>query len=248
MIRVLIGAPLRQKPHIFAEHLKAINALQLPKGVEVSCYYVANNCDADTLALLDESEYEVRDDLAPEDYSADNNADHVWTNEDMVRMGELRSVLTDKVLYGPYDYLLSVDSDIVMKPETLSLLLNAKRQIVSEIFWTQSDSGFIWSNAWTADGYAVRKSDLLKWRTAGLYEVGMTGALTLIHRSVFEAGVSYRKIPNINTALIGEDRHFCVRAACAGIPMYIDTHAPAVHLYREIEYALFMKGKTNGDC
>jgi hypothetical protein len=59
----------------------------------------------------------------------------------------------------------------------------------------------------------------------------MTGALTLVKRKVFEAGVDYTPIPNIYTALRGEDRHFCVRAACAGFELWIDSHCPAEHLY-----------------
>ena len=67
----------------------------------------------------------------------------------------------------------------------------------------------------------------------------MTGALTLVKRGVFEAGVGYAPIPNIRRALVGEDRHFSVRAACAGFRMYLDTHCPATHLYTEEEYQKF---------
>ena len=238
-MRVLIGAPLRQDPLIFTEHLKAIAELNIPEGVEVSKFYVANGAH-DCLPLLGEQEYIVRDDLAPDFYEA-GEKDHTWTLYDMLKMCALRSILTDKVLREGYDFLLSVDTDIVMQPETLSALLEAKKPITSEVFWTVSDNGTEWCNAWIADGYAVRESDFEAWKKPGLYQVGMTGALTLIHRSVFEAGVSYRQIPNIHTALLGEDRHFCVRAACAGFEMWLDTRYPATHLYRRSEYERFME-------
>ena len=72
----------------------------------------------------------------------------------------------------------------------------------------------------------------------------MTGALTLVKRRVFEAGVDYSRIPKINTALRGEDRHFCVRAACAGFGLWVDTHAPATHLYTRKLYDEYMKSKA----
>ena len=245
-MRVLIGAPLRQDPLIFTEHLRGIAELEIPEGVEVDKFYVANGERA-CLPLLGDGEFVVRDDLVPAFYeSGESNRDHVWTLYDTLKMCELRSVLTDKVLNEGYDYLLSFDTDVVMRPETLRALLEADKQIVSEVFWTKADSGLEWCNAWLVDGYGVRGSDFAKWRQAGLYQVGMTGACTLIHRSVFEAGVSYRQIPNIYNSLVGEDRHFCVRAACAGIELWLDTRYPATHLYRQEEYERFMEARKNG--
>ena len=71
----------------------------------------------------------------------------------------------------------------------------------------------------------------------------MTGACTLVTRKVFEAGVDYTQIPNIRKALRGEDRHFCVRAACAGFEMWVDTHCPATHLYTREIYENYMAGR-----
>ena len=81
------------------------------------------------------------------------------------------------------------------------------------------------------------------WKRPGLYRVGMTGALTLVKREVFEAGVDYTPVPNILRALRGEDRHFCVRAACAGFEMWVDSHCPANHLYTRRLYEQYMAGR-----
>ena len=71
----------------------------------------------------------------------------------------------------------------------------------------------------------------------------MTGALTLVKRKVFEAGVDYTPIPNISQALRGEDRHFCVRAACAGFELWVDSHCPARHLYTRKLFEQYMAEK-----
>ena len=244
-MRVLIGAPLRQDPGIFREYLKAIDGLILPDGVTVDRFFIANGADPACLEMLKPHEYDVRDDLAPTAYTA-GEKNHTWTLYDMLKMCELRSILTDAVRDGGYDYLFSIDTDVIVQPETLETLLSRSVPIVTEVFWTRSDSGFEWANAWQADNYGVTVEDFARWKTPGFYPVGMAGACTLIHRSVFEAGVSYRQIPNVQKALIGEDRHFCVRAACAGFSQWLDTTCPARHLYRLSEYQKFME-ERNGD-
>ncbi|MNZ71669.1 Glycosyl transferase family 2 [compost metagenome] len=61
--------------------------------------------------------------------------------------------------------------------------------------------------------------------------MGGLGACTLISQHAIKAGVSYNQIRNIS--YWGEDRHFCIRAAALGIPLFVDTHYPALHLYRD---------------
>ena len=147
------------------------------------------------------------------------------------------TLLLREMLDGGYDYWFSVDTDIVLDPWTLYRLLEADKDIVSEIFWTQAPNGKYWCNAWMVDQSCGMPEE---WKKPGLYRCGMTGALTLVKRKVFEAGVSYEKIPNIHSALRGEDRHFCVRAACHGFEMWIDTHCPARHLYTRRLYEEYM--------
>ena len=43
-----------------------------------------------------------------------------------------------------------------------------------------------------------------------------------------------------NLALLGEDRHFCVRAGALGYTLYFDTVYPVYHIYRE-EYGLLFR-------
>lgn len=128
----------------------------------------------------------------------------------------------------------SVCTDLVLTPETLEVLLKADKDIVSELFWTKG-----WCNAWMCDQSAGMKAE---WSEAGLYEVGMTGACILIKRNVLEAGVNYSPIPNIRY-LYGEDRFFCIRAACHGFSIWADSHCPPYHLYTQTEYAEYIKRK-----
>lgn len=236
MKKILITAPLRQDTDIFQAYQEGLDALEVPEGYEVGRYFVVNNCN-EVIPFIRGAKYMVMD--TGEEYEKTGN-DHLWTLDNMWKMGELRNETIREALDGGYDYWLSVDTDIVLDPWTLYRLLEADKDIVSEIFWTQAPNGRYWCNAWLVDQASGMPEE---WRKPGLYRVGMTGALTMAKRKVFEAGVSYARIPNIHSALRGEDRHFCVRAACAGFEMWVDTHCPATHLYTRKLYEEYMAGR-----
>ena len=231
MKKILITAPLRQDVDVFLEYQKGLDALEVPEGYSVSRYFVVNDC-REVIPYIRDAEYTVADTGDAYEKTADT---HVWTLQLMQKMSSLRNRTIAEALRGGYDYWLSIDTDLVVDPKTLRFLTEADKDIVSEIFWTQH-----WCNAWMADQYSPPDGT---WREPGLYRVGMTGALTLVKREVFLKGVDYTPIPNIHRALRGEDRHFCVRAACAGFEMWVDTHCPATHLYTRKEYEDFMAGR-----
>ena len=224
MKKILICAPLRQDVDIFEAFQDGLDRMKIPEGYQADRYWVVNDC-REVIPHIRDAEYEYLE--TGEAYRKTGN-DHLWSLELMLKMGDLRNRTIRRMLDGGYDYWLSIDTDIIPDPGTLETLIRADKVIVSEIFWTQAPSGKYWCNAWMADQACGMPED---WKKPGLYRCGMTGALTLVKRKVFEAGVDYTPIPNIYQALKGEDRHFCVRAACAGFEMWIDSHCPADHLY-----------------
>lgn len=239
-MKVLIGAPLNQKAHIFKEHLESLHKLNT-EGIQVDFFWVVNDCP-EVIPMLNENEYMVKN--YGDVYECDEK-EHHWPLQAMLKMGELRNILLRKALYEGYDYYFSVDTDLILKPDTLIQLISRQVPLVAEIFWTKGPDGKYWSNAWEFDQCSSTPDALLKWRTPGLYEVGGTGACFLIHRSVLESNVHYGRIPCILGSLVGEDRHFCIRALCNGFKIYIDTTLPCTHLYRESEYQTYMKNKPS---
>ena len=236
MKKILITAPLRQDADVFREYQKGLDGLEVPEGYTVDRFFVVNDCPGIEKEIRDAKYITVE---TGEVYEKTHN-DHLWSLDLMLKMGELRNLTIKEMLEGGYDYWLSADTDIVLNPWTLYHLLEADKDIVSEIFWTMAPNGREWCNAWMMDQAAGMREE---WRKPGLYRVGMTGALTLVKRKVFEAGVDYTRIPNIHQALRGEDRHFCVRAAVMGFELWIDTHAPARHLYTRKLYEEYMREK-----
>ena len=55
--------------------------------------------------------------------------------------------------------------------------------------------------------------------------------------------MDYTPIPCLKKAVFGEDRHFCIRAACHGFEIWLDTHAQPVHLYTQKHYDQYMAGE-----
>lgn len=228
-IRVLIAAPLKQEPKIFREYQDALDRLIIPNGVTIDRFFVVNDCD-EVIPEIRNAEYIVIN--TGDRYDKAVN-DHIWTSDNLEKMPRLRNACIQRVRDGGYDYLFSVDTDIVLQPETLEVLLDADKDIVSEIFWTNG-----WCNAWMCD---QASGMLTEWATPGLYQCGMTGACTLIKADVFQAGVNYSPIPNIVKALWGEDRFFCIRAACHGFEMWVDSRFPAEHLFTEQHYQNYLR-------
>lgn len=237
MKKILITAPLRQDPDIFQAYQDALDEMIIPAGYTAERFFVVNDCPK-VIPMIRNASYEVTE--TGERYEKTEN-DHLWTPELMLKMSELRNRTIQEMLQGGFDYWLSIDTDLIVHPNTLEALIEAEESIVSEIFWTQAPSGQWWCNAWMCD---QATGFLDEWKKPGLYQVGMTGALTMVKREVFLKGVDYTPIPNIHRALRGEDRHFCVRAACAGFEMWIDTQYPARHLYTRALYEKYMKEKA----
>ena len=239
MRKVLITAPARQEPKIFREYRESISNLIVPDGFRVDTFFVINDCPELIPCLYPSDHYIVLDTGEP--YSKTHN-DHIWSEQNIINMETLRNKTIEYALVNGYDYWFSIDTDLVLHPMTLIALLEADKDIISELFWSVSQDKYRWCNAWLFD----QASGMLReWETPGVYPCGMTGACTLVKRNVLEAGVNYTRIPNIRNALRGEDRHFSVRAAVLGFELWIDTYYPPVHLYTESEYQKYMAQKQN---
>ena len=226
-MKVLISAPLRQDTDIFLEYQESLDNLVIPDGVEVERFFVVNDCP-EVIPLI-KGDYTIAN---SHDAYKKTEETHVWSPYNIAKMSVLRNMCAQKAV--GCDYMFSVDTDLILHPLTLKTLLEAQKDIVSEIFFTQN-----WCNAWDFDQYSDIRPE---WRTGGLYRCGMTGACTLIKTEVFRRGVDYTPIPNIRY-LRGEDRHFSVRSACAGFEMWVDTHYPALHLYTRAEFDDYRRSK-----
>ena len=186
------------------------------------------------------------------DYRCDVRTHH-WTSELTARVARHKDRMLARATELRVDGVLLVDSDLVLHPWTLRVLRHAQVDIVSEVFWTRWEpDGAELPNVWVADNYALlrrgrdealeetealRRSEafLARLQLPGLHPVGGLGACTLVRQRALSSGVRFDPLPNLTW--IGEDRHFCLRAAALGFDLWADSHVPPLHLYRPDDLA-----------
>lgn len=143
------------------------------------------------------------------------------------------------------------DSDLIIHPNLINHLISLEKQVVSEIFWTKwTVDKQLEPNVWLFDEYdlvpkelgeeldkkqkQIRRQKFLNMlKSPGVYEVGGLGACTLISKEALLQNLNFAPIKNLT--IWGEDRFFCIRAAVLGIELFVDTHYPAYHIYRECD-------------
>lgn len=250
--RVLVGSPVYQKPEILQEFLTSLKKISRD-SISLDYMFVDDNIDQGSSRLLAEFKRENSKVITvlgkEEGIYLCNDESHHWDDDLMLKVANYKNTIIRYAIDNHYDYLFFADSDLVLYPGLIEHLKKAKKDIVSEIFWSQwhNDRPFE-PNVWLFDEYDlvpkrlgeelsdkemdIRQTKFLNMlRIPGLYEVGGLGACTLISRKALVKGVSFEPIKNLT--IHGEDRFFCIRAAVLGIPLFVDTHYPAYHIYRE---------------
>lgn len=260
MIRVVIGSSVKQKPAILEQFLQSLEQLDC-QGIIVEYVFVDDNEMMSSLlcgfAETHANTLIVRGDK-PSEYHC-NEETHYWQESLIWKVAAYKDDIIEYAVQNAADYLFLVDSDLYLQPQTLKHLIKQKKDIISEVFWTR------WSQqlaplpqVWLSDQYRLfqiergaqynEKEEALKsqefinmLKIPGVYRVGGLGACTLISRYALEKGVRFKEIYNLS--LIGEDRHFCVRAAALGFELFADTWYPPFHIYRESELAELVEYK-----
>jgi hypothetical protein len=250
--RLLIGSCICQSKKILGKFLLSLNALDL-SGFDAAFMFVDDNQEPESSELLREAACGFGHEVLlikgpPKDTQYHVSEDtHYWNDNLVMRVAGMKNGIIEYAVKEKYDYLFLIDSDLLIVEGLIGHLAAQGRDIICEVFWTAWQPGTMpMPNAWMFDMYelshpALEKEErdrqsfefMAKLREPDIYEVGGLGACTLISAKALQAGVNFTPIKNIS--FWGEDRWFCIRAAAMGIPLYLDTYFPAVHLYRESE-------------
>lgn len=240
--RILIAAPVNQKEEIFNEYLNSLNNLIIPKEYTVDKFFYLHN--SPTLSkYLANSEYElICDDTK---ILKENNKQKIWTQKNFNALYQMRTALLRKAAQEKYDYLFTVDSDILLHPKTLITLLKDNKNIVGNMIWTKMNNEITAICGKDEEWGAYSDIELQKLNTPGIYPIGWTCACLLISSKIYNnKNISYWPIFGVdNTGC--EDYAFCLRIKC-NFPdekIWIDTKLPARHLYHEKDYLRWIKEK-----
>ena len=143
-------------------------------------------------------------------------------------MADFKNRLIDYALQHQYDALFLVDSDLVLHSRTLCRLVETEKDIVSEIFWTRwQPDGALLPQVWLSDEYNLfhrEEGEVLSARNGRIAScILYTSCMSRVYMkwAAWEREF-FGKIKNVS--FWGEDRHFCIRAAAYGFPLFVDTH------------------------
>lgn len=265
MTRVLIASPIRQKPSILSEFLVCLQTLDTTDLILEYVFIDDNDQPSEILQAFGDASSGVT--ILTGKYKSQtyqcNEQTHFWQDDIVWKVARYKDHFIQLAREGGYDYLFLVDSDLALHPKTITHLVGLGKDIVSEVYWTKWEQSLIpLPQVWLGGQYrlhkleagkelsqeeiARRQRDFINMLSCpGTYQVGGLGACTLLSQKSLQAGVSFEKIDNVD--LIGEDRHFCVRAAVLGLELYADTCYPPYHMYRESELSGLTQHKANYD-
>ncbi|MFJ3387589.1 glycosyltransferase [Lysinibacillus sp. NPDC086135] len=251
-VKILIGSPIKQDSDILMHFLHSLDNLEKSDEVQVNYLFFDDNDDLTSKKLLKNfstnREVSIIETKNKYEYIK-NDVTHYWTPNNVHHVSSMKNHILHYAKEKDFDYVFLIDSDLVLHPKTLVNLLKANKDIISNIFWTKwTPDAIEMPQVWMQDEYQLfNKEDqhtlseseiklksiefIMKMKVPGIYKVGGLGACTLISKNVINAGVNFNKIYNVS--YVGEDRHFCIRAAVLDFSMYVETTYPAFHIYRK---------------
>lgn len=128
-MRIVVGCPVRDRAWMLPTWFEYVEAALKAIEVEPEYAFVLGNSTDNSHVILEEHTNEDRDSLVlsfePEiDLSQNRN----WNTTRYQEMADCRNQLLNLVREMQPDYFLSLDSDILLNPETLPLLLEDLRE------------------------------------------------------------------------------------------------------------------------
>jgi GT2 family glycosyltransferase len=154
-----------------------------------------------------------------------------------------RNVVVDRFLASGREWLLSVDTDIILPACVVTRLMSRRQPLIGALINVNEDKPFPQIYHRIAD---VGAEPFGVFQIQQEYEPGeliradATGAgCMLIHRDVFEAipgrpPCRWFQHEAIGLEIYGEDFTFCKRAKVAGFQLYIDTAVHAGHIKNRV--------------
>lgn len=249
-IKVLIGSYIHDKKEILEKFLKSI--LNLDKeDLILDYYFIDDYNDAITSQLLKDFKIHHNNttifDVALGENSYICNDENVCDDSLLDRVIRFKNKILTHGRKKNYDYVLILNSNIMLYPKSLKSLIHGKKDIVSNMLWNKcnekDDPSFlaILNAGYFLNDYREYKKlsdeDKLKenfnvltmLRNPSYYKVNGVGPCILLSRRAILAGCNFTKIYNISFE--NEGMYFSLRAAVLGFEMFVDTNYPANMLY-----------------
>lgn len=223
-MNILIGSLVRDRGWILPRFLKGIYELNFDKK-NISLYFLVNDSIDKSKEVLEGFKYCFGDkyrNIIIEEKNLGTQIDkRIGDRKPIYKvLAELRNNLLDKG--KNYDFLFSVDSDIILYPEDLNNLVAANKDIVSGIINNGSPQIFNLMTVKLNSGYPVHYKN---WQDEkeDVFEIDVTGAVILISKEVC-SNIAYEYHER------GEDLGFCKNAQSRGYRIYAHKKVTPLHI------------------
>lgn len=224
---VLIGCPIRNRAWILPEYLQNLENIDYPSDMIRFCFIVNDSVD-DTEAILKEFSRRSRSPVQIIKAANSRNNGHRRGSYRLDQLAKLRNLLLENFFQSDCEYLLSVDSDILVPPHIITQLLSRNCQIISALVCNGhhiNDASIYNVMQKTPDGSYQHMKDFPR---DNIFRTDVTGAAYLIHRSVIATYKVY-----YSAKLGAEDIGFCEEARARGIPIFCDGTIECRHIMNE---------------
>lgn len=146
-----------------------------------------------------------------------------------------RERIVEKAIFEGYDYILFIDSDMVVLPNMLEKLLADDKDIVTGLAFMRKPPYLpcIYDRVRAGANNEGSTHNVEQWED-GLFQIEGCGmACCLIKAKVFQE-VYNRSAAFMPTEYLGEDLAFCLRARSLGFEVWADTTVEVGHLGTEL--------------
>jgi len=148
-----------------------------------------------------------------------------------------RNLLRERFLQGGYDYLFSLEQDVIPPADALERLLRHGKHIMSGVVFTRFEiqgekriKPLLWGFSEDPDQMRFMDTEVA---TPGLYQIRACGlGCLLLHRDVLEK-IPFRLLTDRSTF---DDVPFCKDAYDFGFEMYADTSVKCRHLIEGMKW------------
>ncbi len=229
--KVMIGCPVRNRAWAMPEYLGHIMNLDYAL-TDLEFCFIINDCVDNTGVILRDFAIQNAGRVRLVERNHKQPGHHLRGRYSLSRLADLRNLLLREFLASSCSHLFSVDSDILVPPHSLKVLLQDRCDIVSALVCNGheiGDNGLF--NILGMDSYTGAYLHIRDFPKNQLFPVECTGAAYLIDRGVIEdAGVRYSAFRG------SEDIGFCEDARRKGRGIFCDSRVKCVHLMKEGEF------------
>lgn len=234
MTRILCGAPVHNREDLLPGYLASMVAQHsFDSEMDVGYAFVLNNCNDATVHILNTFKSKFDSVFPVNLIFAEGESFSRRTSDRYSALAEYRNMLLDEAVSGEWDYLFSVDTDIVVPLGTLKRLLNHKKDIVSACVYNDELKirEVIRCLPQHRRTNIMKFSDKANLKCANhvsvlpqeLFRCDVAGAVYLVSNQVARA-CRYGWDPQ------GEDIAFCREAIKAGLEIWADGRLMCQHL------------------